>query len=361
MLPESDGSAVNGSVSQNQTTTIGGRDGRPDREPGRPGINRRSFLRAAGVSVIVAAGWGLAACSSDSSGDSAEQSSGANQKGSNGKDSRVAAVGMGDGDTLIALGIIPVITTSYGVQPKALNSWTSEALQSRKIHDLPIVLDSTQEAFSTSVLETIAHKNPSLIVAINTAVDKEAHQRLSAIAPIATHSDKYQDYEIPWDEQIKEVCKAVDREGDASKLIDGAKESFKKYRDKHTDIQNKKAAIVMPYDGKVAVYDDSAGRGQFITNMGYTIPQSVQGDGSGGQSSAFYHEISAENYDIFRGLDKLFVIDYAGKSEAFLHDPVFSSLDVAQEGRTQVLQEELGTAMSMPNPLSVPWALSKIE
>ena len=52
MLPESDGSAVNGSVSQNQTNTIGGRDGRPDREPGHQGINRRSFLRAAGVSVI---------------------------------------------------------------------------------------------------------------------------------------------------------------------------------------------------------------------------------------------------------------------------------------------------------------------
>ncbi|MDU7287318.1 MAG: twin-arginine translocation signal domain-containing protein [Corynebacterium kroppenstedtii] len=79
MLPESDGSAVNGSVSQNQTNTIGGRDGRPDREPGHQGINRRSFLRAAGVSVIAAAGWGLAACSSDSSDDSAEQSSGVPQ------------------------------------------------------------------------------------------------------------------------------------------------------------------------------------------------------------------------------------------------------------------------------------------
>ena len=60
-------------------------------------------------------------------------------------------------------------------------------------------------------------------------------------------------------------------------------------------------------------------------------------------------------------MDFLFVLDYNGAADEFKKDSTFQGLDVVKDGRVRYLDTDTGNAMSMPNPLTIPWAVDKFE
>ena len=42
-------------------------------------------------------------------------------------------------------------------------------------------------------------------------------------------------------------------------------------------------------------------------------------------------------------------------------DKTFQGLDVVKDGRVRYLDTDTGNAMSMPNPVTIPWAIDKFE
>lgn len=58
-------------------------------------------------------------------------------------------------------------------------------------------------------------------------------------------------------------------------------------------------------------------------------------------------------------MDYLFVLDYNGALTALENDPTFQNLDIVKDGRVRYLATDVGNAMSMPNPVTIPWAIDK--
>ena len=112
----------------------------------------------------------------------------------------------------------------------------------------------------------------------------------------------------------------------------------------------------MPYQGKIGLYTSGDGRGQFIESLGFEIPKELEGDGG-----EFYRDIAPENYSDLNNVDYLFVLDYQGAADTLKKDPTFSKLDVVREGKVRWMDENVGNAMSMPNPLTIPWAVDKFS
>lgn len=110
----------------------------------------------------------------------------------------------------------------------------------------------------------------------------------------------------------------------------------------------------MPYEGKIGLYTADDGRGQFIESLGFTIPEHLQGDGSN-----FFVDYAPENYAALNDVDYLFVLDYNGSVDALKNTPAFADLDVVRDGRVRYLETDAGNAMSMPNPVTIPWAIEK--
>ncbi len=308
-------------------------------------INRRAKAVLAIVSAVAIA---LTGCSRGSGDDSAGVA-GADEP-------RVASLGLGDADTVLALGLTPVAVAPWGAQGdgdgSGVGPWAKELLGDAQ----PEVIYNTASGFTAEVLEQVTASDPTQIIAVNQAVDQEAKKSLEDIAPLTVKPEGFEDWQIPWEEQVKTIASALDKEEEGEKLIDQAEGALEQFKDSHPELQGKRAAIVMPYDGKLGLYTPGDGRGQFIEDLGFEIPQELQGDGS-----SFFVDYAPENYSQLNDVDYLFVLDYNGAADELKKDSTFQGLEVVKDGRVRYLDTDTGNAMSMPNPLTIPWAVDKFE
>lgn len=267
---------------------------------------------------------------------------------------RVASLGLGDVDTLLALGITPVAIAPWGAQgdgdPSGVGPWAKEMLGDAR----PTTIYNTASGFTADVLEQVAATDPTQIIAVNQAVDVQAQDSLENIAPTTLKPSGYEDWQIPWDKQVETIAAAVDKAPEGEKLIEDTKKAFSDFKADHPELEGKRAAIVMPYEGKIGLYTAGDGRGQFIESLGFTIPEDLQGDGS-----SFFVDYAPENYAALNDVDYLFVLDYNGAVDALKKHPAFANLDVVRDGRVRYLETDAGNAMSMPNPVTIPWAIEK--
>ncbi|MEJ6013441.1 ABC transporter substrate-binding protein [Corynebacterium sp. H127] len=299
-------------------------------------MNRRSFLAAAAVSVLLLTGCSKADV--EQTGPGAE---------------RIAALGLGDVDTLLALGVTPVAVAPFSapdaVSKNGLEPWAEKLGEGKEM--TPIF--NTSKGFTAGVLEEVTATNPSQIIAVNQAVDPQAKEALEKIAPTTLKPEGFADWQIPWKDQVEQIAGAVDKEKEGEKLIKDTEAAFEEYKKSHPELQGKKAAVVMSYSGKLGLYTDADGRGQFIESMGMEIPDGVQGT----DKSQFYLDIAPENYSILEQVDVLYVLDYEGSAEPLKTDPAFAAL----LPKAKFIEQSVGNAMSVPNPVSIPWALEKLK
>ncbi|MCX2162750.1 ABC transporter substrate-binding protein [Corynebacterium auriscanis] len=269
---------------------------------------------------------------------------------------RIASVGLGDSDTLLALGIQPVLLAPWGAEGDVAESgvgpWAEDLLKGEK----PAKVFNTASGFTSEVLEKISAADPDKIIAVNQAVDAQAKKSLEDIAPTTVKPEGAKDWQIPWQDQVEQIADAVDKESEGDKLIKDTQKSFDDFVAEHPELKGKKAAIVMPYQGKIGLYTSGDGRGQFIKNLGFEIPADLEGN-----KGEFYRDIAPENYDQLNAVDYLFVLDYKGAADALRKDPTFSALDVVRENKVRWLSEDVGNAMSMPNPVTIPWAVKEFN
>lgn len=268
--------------------------------------------------------------------------------------SRVASLGLGDADTLLALGITPVAIAPWGAEGDGSESgvgpWSEGLLGDAK----PEKIFNTASGFTVDILEKVTATNPTQIIAVNQAVDAQAKASLDKIASTTVKPEGYQDWQIPWDKQVETISQAVGKEEEGDRLIKETEEKFAQFKKDHPELQGKRAAIVMPYEGKIGLYTDGDGRGQFIRDLGFTNPKELQGDGS-----SFFVDYAPENYAKLNNVDYLFVLDYNGALNALKKDATFQKLDVVKDGRVRYLETDVGNAMSMPNPVTIPWVIDK--
>lgn len=308
-------------------------------------ISRRMAMKA--TAVLAASALVLTGCSRGD--EQAVSNSPATQN-----TARVASVGLGDADTLLALGVKPVLVAPWGAQGHVaeggVGPWSKDLLGDAK----PDVVYGTGQGFSAEVLEKITAADPDQIIAVNAAVDDQAKKALNDIAPTTVKPEGTTDWQIPWQDQIKQIAGAVDKKDQGDQLIKDTEKSFDDFVASHPELKGKRAAIVMPYDGKIGLYTSGDGRGQFIENLGFEIPAELEGDGK-----TFYRDIAPENYDQLNNVDYLFVLDYQGAAEKLKQNPTFSNLQVVRENKVRWLSEDVGNAMSMPNPVTIPWAVKQ--
>ena len=290
----------------------------------------------------------LTGCSSESA-DSGQRTDAA------GSNDRIVTLGLGDVDTVLALGEQPVGYATWEAEgsgdPSGLGPWAKDKLTAE-----PNPIRNTTTEFSTDTAEQVAALDPTKIIAVNSGFDSDKQALLQQIAPATFHSDQHEDWQVPWDEQIKEIAAALGQEAEGDKLIAESEQAFADFRQAHPELQGKTAVIGMPYDGKLGVYTAGDGRGSFIEKLGFTIPDKFNGDGS-----SFFIDWSPENYSDLNDVDYVFILDYYNAIDALKNDAAFANLDVNTRGGVHWLDTDTANAMSMPNPLTIPYAITQID
>ena len=68
-----------------------------------------------------------------------------------------------------------------------------------------------------------------------------------------------------------------------------------------------------------------------------------------------------ENLSQLDELDYLFLLDYAGGNEEAKKNPLFQNIKAVKDGNMREITQDTTTAMSLPNPLAIPWAVEQFD
>lgn len=303
----------------------------------------RALVRAGAVVLITLLTAALAACgsSSDPAPSSAQPASA----------KRVASLGLGDVDTLLALGVVPVLVAPWAQDAtEPVGEWAKPLLQGQN----PAMVLGTGNGVDGKALETIAAAKPDVIVAVNSGFDDATFERLKSIAPVIRRPAEFAAWGVPWETQVRTIAAGIglDAQGDA--LISKTNDTIARTKAEHPQYRGKTAATVLPKsDGGFYVYSTTDGRGQVLTMLGFTLPATITRLIPAGK---FYGDISAENLSVL-DLDTLVYLDYGTKQN---EDTAFRALGVNRDNRVARIDRTLGNAMSMPNPVTIEWVLKTL-
>ncbi|MBF9134158.1 iron-siderophore ABC transporter substrate-binding protein [Plantactinospora sp. S1510] len=323
----------------------------------------RPVVRLAAALVVAVLGLGLTGCGDTGSDDPAPSATAGafpvrvdHKYGTTEipkQPTRVVTLGLSDQDPVLALGTVPVgaidwfLERPYGKWPWAQPLWGST----------PPEIVGERDDYN---MEKIAALNPDLIIGLYSGMTQEQYGQLSKLAPTVAQPKGFADYAAPWQDMTRLAGQALGRPAQADKLIADVDARFAKARQEHPGFAGKSVAVVDPYEaGKYAVFAPSDPKVVFMTQLGFTVPDTIV-QAAGKEYAA---EIGSERLDLVDVDRLLFLTSDASAEPRVKADKVYSTLDVAKQNRAVFLPYEnppLGGALSFSTVLSVPYALDQI-
>jgi serine/threonine protein kinase/ABC-type Fe3+-hydroxamate transport system substrate-binding protein len=177
----------------------------------------------------------------------------------------VAAVGPGDADAVLSLGVQPVAIVAPG---GALPSWEQQAITG----EVRVLPDADAGA--------IAAAKPDLI--IDTAdTDQAAYEALAAVAPTVTRPQNAAEW--TWQTQLEWIGRILGRAEEAKTLLDTAASELSDVRAQHPVFDGKTIELVTVSDSGITVALQDSGPARYLTGLGFRYsaePAPFAGDGS---------------------------------------------------------------------------------
>ncbi|EYT62871.1 MULTISPECIES: iron-siderophore ABC transporter substrate-binding protein [Curtobacterium] len=324
----------------------------------RSPLRLRRVLAAAGA--VVAASLVLAGCASGSGSSTDSASSGSSDAafpvsittglGTTTIESapkRVVALGWGDAETALELGVQPVGASDWlafggdGVGP-----WLKGAYDKS-----PKIIQTLEPSY-----EDILKLNPDLILDVKSSGDKERYDKLSAIAPTLAIPKGGANYLASTEQQTTMIAKALGKESEGKKLLSGLDDAYAAARKAHPDFAGKTAVVGAYSSEGFGAYASTDSRSTFMRNLGFEIPKAI--DQQAGKE--FSVHLSDENLDLLDADLTLILPIYVDASEAS-SNKLFQKVPSVEAGHAIVFDDkDVSSAFSMGTTAAIEWALDKL-
>ncbi|MGN7223882.1 iron-siderophore ABC transporter substrate-binding protein [Curtobacterium flaccumfaciens] len=318
----------------------------------------RRVLAAAGA--VVAASLVLAGCASGSGSSTDSASSGSSDAafpvsittglGTTTIESapkRVVALGWGDAETALELGVQPVGASDWlafggdGVGP-----WLDGAYDKS-----PKIIQTLEPSY-----EDILKLNPDVILDVKSSGDKERYDKLSAIAPTVAIPKGGENYLASTEQQTTMIAKALGKESEGKKLLSGLDDAYAAARKAHPDFEGKTAVVGAYSSEGFGAYASTDSRSTFMRNLGFEIPKAI--DEQAGKE--FSVHLSDENLDLLDADLTLILPIYVDASEAS-SNKLFQKVPSVEAGHAIVFDDkDVSSAFSMGTTAAIEWALDKL-
>lgn len=323
----------------------------------RSSLRLRRVLAAAGA--VVAASLVLAGCASGSG--SSESSSASSSDGTfpvsittalgtttiDSQPKRVVALGWGDAETALELGVQPVGASDWlafggdGVGPWLKDAYTKS----------PKIIQTLEPSY-----EDILKLNPDLILDVKSSGDKDRYDKLSAIAPTVAIPKGGENYLASTEQQTTMIAKALGKESEGKKLLSDLDDAYAAARKAHPDFEGKSAVVGAYSSEGFGAYASTDSRSSFMKNLGFTIPSAIDKEAG----KAFSVTLSDENLDLLDADLTLVLPIYVDASKAE-SDPLFQKVPSVEAGHYIVFDDkDVSSAFSMGTTAAIEWALDKL-
>ena len=172
----------------------------------------------------------------------------------------VAAVGPGDGDAALALGVQPVVMTDPGGK---LASWEQQ-----------LVTDGVKVASS---VDTTAIQAAKPDVVIDTGpIDDATYQALAAVAPTITRPSDNTGTTWTWQNQLAWIGRILGRADKSQQLIDKARNQQADLRNENPAFNGKTLAVVNVSDAGVTATLTGAPAADYLEGLGFSYSDKLK-------------------------------------------------------------------------------------
>lgn len=334
-------------------------------EPQGTPMRRRSRRTSVLLTGLVAASLvALAACGSSDGGDGDGASgSGDGAKAASGafpakvatkfgditidkQPKRVVALGWGDAETALALGVQPVGASDWlpfggeGVGPWAKGMYDKK----------PELIGTLEPEF-----EKIAALKPDLILDTKSSGDKNRYDTLSKIAPTVDVPKGGDQYKISWKKQTEMVSTALGLKDKGDKLIQQTEDKFATVRKEHPEFKGKTITLGSRSSEGYGAYVHGTGRTDFVERLGFKNNPKVEAKAGAG----FSVSISKENLDLLDS-DLTVMTAIGVKPSAISGDPLYKAVPSVKAGHSLIFDTPVSQAFATDSVLSVRYALDHV-
>ncbi|MFD6860340.1 iron-siderophore ABC transporter substrate-binding protein [Rhodococcus sp. NPDC060090] len=261
---------------------------------------------------------------------------------------RVAALGWGDAETALALGVQPVAASDWlgfggdGVGPWAEGMYTES----------PQIIGTMEPSF-----EQIATLAPDLILDTASSGEQARYDTLSQIAPTVGPPEGATAYLTPRNDQITMVATALGVPEKGDELVSDIDAQFAQAAADHPEFEGKTVTVASYTADGWGAYVSRDARVQFMQDLGFVNNPEVEATAS----ENFFIPISDENLGMLDA-DLLIVMPIYVDSAEVIDNPLFQQIPAVRDGRALVLDSgsDIANAMSVNTALSVPFALEAV-
>ncbi|WP_209373528.1 ABC transporter substrate-binding protein [Brevibacterium renqingii] len=262
---------------------------------------------------------------------------------------KVVALGWGDAETALALGVQPVGASDWvEFGGKGVGPWAEDLYD-----EAPEIIATMEPDY-----EAIAALEPDLILDTKSSGEQKRYDRLSEIAPTVGPPKGGDDYLTTMDQQVELVSQALGKEDKGEKLLKDLDAKFAEARKSHPDFDGKSVAVAAKTSEGWGAYIDGTERVQFMENLGFTQSEKI----SALEPEGFTAPISEENLDQLDA-DLLVVFPIYIKDSEVTDDSAFKRVPAVEDGHALVLTEDLNDvrqAFSLNSVLSAAYAADRM-
>ncbi|WP_424217183.1 iron-siderophore ABC transporter substrate-binding protein (plasmid) [Streptomyces sp. BI20] len=319
---------------------------------------RRRTVVALATSAALAAG--LTACSSGTAEDKADAPAGSDagfpvrvatkfgEVTVEQKPKRVVALGWGDAETALALGVQPVGASDWlAFGGDGVGAW-AKGLYTKS----PEKIGTLEPEY-----EKIAALKPDLILDTKSSGDQKRYDTLSKIAPTVGVPEGGENYLTNWETQTKMVADALGVHAKGEQLVKDLEKKFADAVTAHPEFKNKTVTAGSLTSVGYGAYVHGSGRVDFLERLGFK--NNPKADAKAGKS--FFVEVSREDLDMLDA-DLMMMAPIGLTADKINDDPLFRRIPAAQAGHTIVFdpKSDLSTAFATDSVLSVRYALDHV-
>lgn len=323
---------------------------------GTPRTTRRRLL---GAALALSLAGALAACGSGD--DTASDAAGGKGAGSfpakvstkfgtvtvDEQPKRVVALGWGDAETALALGVQPVGQSDWlafggdGVGPWAKGKYTKS----------PQKIGTLEPEY-----EKIAALKPDLILDTKSSGDQTRYDTLSKIAPTVGVPKGGDQYKISWEKQTTMVAQALGVPAKGEKLIKDTEREFTDAAAAHPEFKGKSITVASRTASAWGAYVRGTGRVDFVERLGFKNNAAVEKKAG----SAFSVPVSEENLQMLDA-DLMVLAPIGTTAKKIESDPLYKAIPAAEKGHSLVFDDtNLSSAFATDSVLSVRYALKNV-
>lgn len=328
-------------------------------------LSCRALVALAAVGLTI----GLAACSDDSDDSSDNSASGSDTDSSlvetegtfpqtvstkfgdvtiDEQPTRVIALGWGDAETALELGVQPVGASDWlDFGGEGVGPWMEGAYENS-----PKIIGTLEPEY-----EEIAALDPDLILDVRSSGEQERYDKLSEIATTVGVPEGSDSYLTPREQQVEMISTALGLPETGEEISAEYQETVDRIGEDHPEWRDLTISTVALTSNGWGAYIPGSERLDTLLDLGFQPSEDLSADDVG--DSGFSIQLSDET--LGRADSDVVIAFPIGKTaEDVDGNSAWQRLSATEDGRSFVMPEEISSAYSLGSPAAIQFALEEL-